>query len=105
MCQPNIALEEYAETIGKSSAIELTDAEKNIVHARIRPRFTSEHYGEPGYAQLSHMCAPEIRTGSEDGSEMGAFEHLKQPLREANLRVALNEYLPFGLEAGLINVT
>ena len=31
---------------------------------------------------------------------MGAFEFLKQPQREANLRDALDEYLRFGLEAG-----
>ena len=36
---------------------------------------------------------------------MGAFSHLRQPQREANLRVRLEEYLPFGLEPGLIYVT
>jgi hypothetical protein len=36
---------------------------------------------------------------------MGAFSSLKQPQREANLRIRLEEYLPFGLEAGLIYVT
>jgi hypothetical protein len=36
---------------------------------------------------------------------MGAFNHLMQPQREANLRLRLEEYLPFGLEAGLIYVT
>ena len=32
---------------------------------------------------------------------MGAYCHLKQPQRESNLRMRLEEYLPFGLEAGL----
>jgi hypothetical protein len=36
---------------------------------------------------------------------MGVFSHLKQPQREANLRVALEEYLPFGLQAGMFYVT
>jgi hypothetical protein len=69
------------------------------------PSFTSIRYGEPGYAQLSRMCAEEIRTGAEDGAEMGAFQQLQQPQREANLRLALNEYLPLTLEAGIFYVT
>ena len=36
---------------------------------------------------------------------MGAYCHLKQPQRAANLRLRLDEYLPFGLEAGIIYVT
>ena len=104
-CQPDLALARYAEELGKGSAEDLTAEQKELVLARLKPRFTSEHYGHPGYVQLSHLCAEEIRTGAEDGSEMGAFEHLKQPQREANLRTALEEYLPFGLETGLIYVT
>lgn len=104
-CQPDLALARYAEELGKNSAENLTTEQKDLVLARLKPRFTSEHYGDPGYAQLSHLCAEQICTGAEDGSEIGAFEHLKQPQREANLRAALEEYLPFGLEAGLIYVT
>jgi hypothetical protein len=36
---------------------------------------------------------------------MGVFCFLKQPAREANLRLRLDEYLPVGLDAGLIYVT
>ena len=43
--------------------------------------------------------------GAEDGSEMGAFCVLKQAQRESNLRLRLDEYLPVGLEAGIIYVT
>jgi hypothetical protein len=32
---------------------------------------------------------------------MGAYEQLRQPQREANLRDALDEYLRLGLTAGL----
>ena len=32
---------------------------------------------------------------------MGAFHDLYQPQREINLRVRLDEYLRFGLEAGI----
>jgi hypothetical protein len=36
---------------------------------------------------------------------MGAFQSLMQPQRETNLRVRMEEYLPFGLEWGLVHVT
>ena len=69
--------------------------------ARVRPAFTSLRYGDAGYCQLSRACAIEITTGAEDQSEMGVFHNLHQPRREANLRAALDEYLRFGLEAGI----
>ena len=47
----------------------------------------------------------EIRTGAEGGSEMGVFHSLFLPQREENLRVSLQEYLRFGLDAGLFFVT
>jgi hypothetical protein len=36
---------------------------------------------------------------------MGVFGILEQPQREANLKAALEEYLRFGLEAGIFYVT
>jgi hypothetical protein len=36
---------------------------------------------------------------------MGAFEMLMHPQRLANLRLGLEEYLRFGLEAGVFLVT
>ncbi|GAB4180475.1 MAG: hypothetical protein Fur006_14640 [Coleofasciculaceae cyanobacterium] len=72
--------------------------------SRLQPSFTSTDYGHPGYGQLSLACPEEIRTGAEDGSEMGAFSYLKQPQRQANLQMSLEEYLRFGLDAGLIYV-
>jgi hypothetical protein len=101
-CQPQLAIDQRAIEL---SVEPLPTDERSLVLARVRPEFTAEQYGRPGYAQLSLGCAPEIRTGAEDGSEMGAFDHLKQPQREANLRVSLEEYLRFGLETGLIFVT
>lgn len=71
----------------------------------IEPSFTSRHYGEAAYGQLSLGCPSQIRTGADDGAEMGVFHFLMQPQRETNLRVRLDEYLPFGLQAGLIFVT
>jgi hypothetical protein len=72
---------------------------------RVTPWFTTRRYGQPAYVQLGSGCAPELRAGADDGAELGAFHLLLQPFRETNLRVRLDEYLPFGLEAGIVHVT
>ncbi|MFP5261564.1 MAG: hypothetical protein ACLGJB_06620 [Blastocatellia bacterium] len=69
--------------------------------ARVRPVFTSLRYGDAGYCQLSPRCAVEITRGADDQAEMGAFHDLYQPQREDNIRAGLDEYLRFGLEAGI----
>jgi hypothetical protein len=76
-----------------------------LILNQMQPRFTSTTYGDPGYAQLTPNCPIEIRTGAEDGSEMGVFHFLKQPQQEANLQASLKEYLRFGLQADLIHIT
>jgi hypothetical protein len=68
---------------------------------RVRPVFTSLTCGAAGYAQLARATASEIRVGADDGAEMGAFHDLLQPQRIAGLRASLDEYLRFGLEAGI----
>ncbi|MGB3613254.1 MAG: hypothetical protein WBA10_05615 [Elainellaceae cyanobacterium] len=80
-------------------------ARKLQVLNRLQPDFTSTCYGDPGYGQLRQSCAPELYTGAEDGAEMGVFHSLKQPQREANLKASLEEYLRFGLSAGIFYVT
>jgi hypothetical protein len=71
----------------------------------VKPLFTSLRYGDPGYCQLSLRCAPEIRQGADDEAEMGAFHDLYQSQRDTNVRLRLNEYLRFGLEAGIFYAT
>jgi len=93
-CQPDLSLEGVTGS-----------AQIDLVSLQARPMFTSVHYGDPAYAQLSVNCPCVIRTGAENGSEMGAFSELMQPQRAANLRLRLQEYLPFGLDPGLIYVT
>lgn len=66
------------------------------------PLFMSRRYGHATYAQLSLECAPEILRGADDESEMGAFHDLFQPQRAANLRVRLDEFIPAGMEAGIL---
>ncbi|HKF57234.1 MAG TPA: hypothetical protein VKJ45_17370 [Blastocatellia bacterium] len=68
---------------------------------RVRPIFTSLKYGDAGYCQLSGRSAIEITQGGDDGAEMGAFHDLFEPQRESNIRARLDEFLRFGLEAGI----
>jgi hypothetical protein len=93
-CQPDLALKDISDP-----------TQVKRFRAYLMPIFTSDEYGDPAYMQLDQAVAEEIATGAEDGSEMGAFNHLKQALRTANLRQALKEYLRFGYEAGIFYVT
>lgn len=68
---------------------------------KLRPYFTSELFGDPGYAQLHKDVAQEIFNGGDNDAEMGAFNLLYQPQRLENLESSLDEYLRFGLEAGI----
>lgn len=111
-CQPDLTSDaalEAAMEAGRLHGVTLSDSQKAAVRedaARdYRPDFTSRRYGQPAYAQLRSDVPCGIVKGSEGGSEMGAFCSIMQPQREANLRIRLNEYLPVGLEAGLIYVT
>ena len=93
-CQPELALQHVTNP---------TVMER--IRTELIPAFTSTTYGDPGYGQPADTCDVRIRTGAEDGSEMGATSSLLQPQREANLRACLDEYLRFGLEAGIFHVT
>ena len=108
-CQPGLAERAEIDRLERLAGGPLTDAERDVIRARVRlrvrPEYTSEHYDDPAYLQLSLNGPTEIATGAEDGSEMGVWCHLKQPQRAANLRQRLDEYLPFGLDPGLIYVT
>jgi hypothetical protein len=59
--------------------------------------FTSRRFGQPGFAQLSLSAPDFLQTGAEDGSEIGAFSSLNNPIRFAGLKAKVDEYLPFGL--------
>lgn len=73
--------------------------------ARVRPSPLSRRYGHPSYALLPARAPAAIRRGADDESEMGAFHDLHLPRREAHLRARLDEFLRFGLEAGLFHAT
>jgi hypothetical protein len=70
-----------------------------------RPFHTSLRFGDPGYMQLRRSTNDAIRTGASDESEMGVTHELYAPQREGNLLIRLDEYLRFGLEAGVFYAT
>lgn len=107
-CQPDLAVDTAIKQASEHNPV-LSQTDKDhirqFIEGYLTPSFTSLLYGRPAYTQLHLSCPVEISTGAEDGSEMGAFSHLKQPQRESNLRIRLKEYVPFGLDAGIIYVT
>jgi hypothetical protein len=75
--------------------------------ARVAPAFTSLDLrtGPSAYGQLATLCPAEITGGADDEGEMGAFNFLKNAQRLSNVTSRMDEYLRFGLEAGVVFVT
>ena len=89
-CQPDLALRR-------------TGADPVAIRALLTPQLTSTRFGDAGYAVLDDRSAIELRTGSSQRSDMGAYCSLLRPDREANLRITLEEYLRVGLNAGVFH--
>lgn len=112
-CQPDLAEQRAEEELRERLAADLLAPPagsevalvRRLERERVKPVFTSQRYGHPGYGQLALVCAEEIRTGADDQSEMGVFHDLYQPQRAANLEVRLDESTPAGMEAGTVYVT
>jgi hypothetical protein len=78
------------------------------------PVFTTESYGQPGFAQLTEAAdtaitggaaGASIIAGAGNGSEMGAFCADLNPIREQGLLAKYTEYMPLGLTPVIIHVT
>ena len=87
--------------------------ESAAVRARA-PLFTSDAFGQPGYAQLLETAdlavvggtaGVAILTGAETASEMGAFSADLNPIKEQGLLIKYAEYMPLGLTPVVIHVT
>ena len=104
-CQPQLAIDQAIEARQAELGGPVPAAERALIALRIArrlvPSFTALRASHPAYAQLRRSAPEEIRRGASDEGEMGAWHLLFQPQREANLRIRLEEYLRFGLEAGL----
>ncbi|QAA81843.1 hypothetical protein EI546_08980 [Aequorivita sp. H23M31] len=59
--------------------------------------FTSRKFGNPAYGQLSDTAPTVLKNGAENGSEMGAFSTLLNPIKFDGLKTKIEEYMPFGL--------
>lgn len=58
--------------------------------------FASRRFGDPAYATLAPLAPAALRTGSEEGSEIGAFCGERGPIKFDSLRTKVEEYMPFG---------
>ncbi|WP_395788827.1 hypothetical protein [Aquimonas sp.] len=64
--------------------------------------FVSRRFGDPGYAQLSEQAAGSLRTGGDGGSEIGVFNRALDPIKRADLRNKLDEFMPINAIAQLV---
>ena len=101
-CLPQVAFDDEGELP--------TLAELRRKATALRPRFTSESFAidgffQNGFGQLTQHCPTEIIGAAENRSEPGTFNFLLRKQREDNLRNALEDYLPVGLDAGFFYVT
>jgi hypothetical protein len=105
-CQPEVALARAQSEIsrGTPAGARGRPAEgerarhKARIAARLVPRFDSVRFGEPGYARLAGDAAPGLTHGAHDEGELGAYHDLWQPLRAADLRTELRQFVPAGID-------
>jgi hypothetical protein len=100
-CQPDLVMAAERTRLKGHPEAEIVAAAAREA-ARVRPRFTSRHYGKPAYGQLAVPCADEIVRGAGDASEMGVFHDLFQPQRLDNLRARLEQFTPAGMTSGVV---
>ncbi|MGV8965787.1 MAG: hypothetical protein ACOH2F_05865 [Cellulomonas sp.] len=68
----------------------------------LAPVYASDQRGSPSFLALAGTCPVEIRTGAEDGAEMGVHVHLQRPGRLRASARLLAGYVPVGLEIGMV---
>lgn len=64
--------------------------------------FFNSEFGRPGCGVLHPATPITIRTGAEDGGEMGAYHGMRYNARQAAVLDKLQDFLPVGIEAMLI---
>ena len=108
-CQPEFESTAEIERREKAIGTALAEAEKSAirgaVQARLAPSFKTMRYGRPAYLQLGRQAPRQLTAGADDEAEMGAYHSLYMPQRSTNLDVRLDEYLRFGLAAGVFYET
>lgn len=101
-CQPEIAIQACAAAQGVPS---LPLPQQERIQRSVQPQFVSDKFGNPAYGQLSRRTAQVITQGGENQAEIGVYNHLMSPQREMNLKAALREYVPFGLNTNIFYVS
>lgn len=100
-CQPDRARAAARDRKGAP----LTPGETAMADLSVRPRFLDVALDEPTLALLHPAASDGLRLGGEGDVEIGAFANAAAGLRMANLRRLFPEFMPFGLEAGVIDDT
>lgn len=100
-CQPDLALAAAAERKGST----LTTPEIATVRLSVQPVLLDQSLDEPTCAVLHPLCPAGIRDGGEGGTEMGVFGPWGASLRRANLASLFDDFIPFGLEAAILDDT
>jgi hypothetical protein len=72
---------------------------------RVKPHLVSLDRASPWYGQLHPLAHASLRTGGEDGGEIGAFRAPSSALLESNVGATLDEYLRLGMAAGMLIAT
>ena len=106
-CQPELEINAQIKALEELGPVTVPEkiAIKEQILNWLFPVFNSNTHEYHAYGQLGQATPEQITTGGDNGSEMGIFNRLQQPQREANLKIVLKEYLRLGLEAGIIYVT
>jgi len=98
-CQPDLAIAAAAEKKGGP----LSAAEQLTVRLGVTPLFLDRALDEPTAAMLHPLTGAAVAAGGEGDCEMGVFARAAERLRMLNIESLFEDYLPFGLEAGLID--
>jgi len=98
-CQPDLAIAAAAEKKGGP----LSAAEQLTVRLGVTPLFLDRALDEPTAAMLHPLTGAAVAAGGEGDCEMGVFARAAERLRMLNIESLFDDYVPFGLEAGLID--
>ena len=100
-CQPNLEVDALKAKHPAWTTAQLNERATIATY----PRLESKNPNSAAYAQLGLGCPTAVSQGAEDEGEMGVWHFLSEQERISNFHNALDEYLRFGLEAGLIKRT
>ncbi|MFY0533271.1 hypothetical protein [Nannocystis pusilla] len=64
--------------------------------------FVSTRFGDPGFYVLSESAPDFLVRGAENGSEIGAYSRLLNPLKHDSVRAKVHEFMPMGRIAAFI---